>query len=498
MDAGASLLEATQRLEQDIDSDEEFEENDRDVNLMSASTVTVVSLGVLGFIEYSLVMPSMAKYLERLGAGNGFYGLSLSSFSMAKLLFQPILGTWADRDHLVGPFLFSLLLAMIGNLVYGLAEFLESKWCILIGRSLVGMGAANSTLVMSYISRITTKHNRTKALAIINGLNLLGIVLGPVTNILINFTVDTGIKGLQLNPYTNPGFFMAIFLVVMCFMMTATFREPKRAYGLLENNENFLITRRETEDSTSLLSTGEIEGWSPVYRRIFFRDKLWVHYVLSFVSNFILAELETALPVLTFDSYGWGTVENALLYAVVGIITAFTLIFTGVFSHRISDREFVSAGTVIYGVALIFCCLTLSVRRPSYVAFCFCLVCLIIASPLVDSPNVAFYSKRISENGESARFLGLFLSFLDGFTGISRILGPLYAGFALASPDRLVVYLGPTILWAFMALVYVSNFNEFKETEKIRMARSVRRFTSSPAIIQSPLLSHITLPEEDE
>jgi len=43
------------------------------------------------------------------------------------------------------------------------------------------MGAANSTLTMAYITRITTSENRTKSLAILNGINLLGIVLGPVS-----------------------------------------------------------------------------------------------------------------------------------------------------------------------------------------------------------------------------------------------------------------------------------------------------------------------------
>lgn len=154
------------------------------ISLMGRSSLAVIALGVCGFIEYSLVMPTLARYIERVGGGDDvgdtslFYGVTMASFSLCRVLFMPLLGLWADRAPLIYPLLFSIFLQLVGNLLYALAEAAQTRWLILAGRCLVGMGAANSTLSLGYITRITTRATRTKALATINGLNLLGIVLG--------------------------------------------------------------------------------------------------------------------------------------------------------------------------------------------------------------------------------------------------------------------------------------------------------------------------------
>jgi len=49
---------------------------------------------------------------------------------------------------------------------------------VLLGRALAGAGAANATLSMSYITRTTAPENRTRAIAMISGVNLLGVVVG--------------------------------------------------------------------------------------------------------------------------------------------------------------------------------------------------------------------------------------------------------------------------------------------------------------------------------
>ena len=127
------------------------------------------------------------------------------------------------------PLVFSILISAIGNLLYGLAQWFGSAWYIVIARFVVGFGAGNAALSMAYVSRVTTAKNRTQYLASINGLNLLGIVMGPALNVVVK-SIDWkpfGDRGPQLNEKTNPGYFMVIFLLIELSICLFVFQEPK-------------------------------------------------------------------------------------------------------------------------------------------------------------------------------------------------------------------------------------------------------------------------------
>uniref|UniRef100_A0A7S2W7R3 Major facilitator superfamily (MFS) profile domain-containing protein n=1 Tax=Mucochytrium quahogii TaxID=96639 RepID=A0A7S2W7R3_9STRA len=464
------------------------------IGLFSASTLTVVSLGCVGMIEYSLVMPSLNEYVtEQLHGSNFFYGMSMAAFSAARVCFMPVLGTWSDRRPMIEPFMFSIMLALCGNVMYATAQWANSCWFVLIGRALIGMGAANTTLSMSYITRITTSETRTKALATLNGVNLIGIVMGPATNLLINFTIKTPIDGLVLNKFTNPGWFMFLVLVVVLILMGCFFQEPAKIQGnQVERRESFaemeqasLILADDGLDQPLITSS---ESWQKMFLRLLIKESLWVHFVISFVSNFILAELETAMPKLTNVDFGWSTLENSAMYAVIGVLTAITLVSTGILSKHHSDRTFILVGTVLYGIALLIACLTMR-KNPSLTVFIIVCSLLVVASPITDSPNLAFYSKRLQSHPDAIPYLGLFIGFIQASNAVSRTIAPLYAGWALGdTSDQLKIYLGPAIIWGFSAVVLLFKYRTLKEVVSSVPDRwgTLRRQSS---VLQSPMLT---------
>ncbi len=440
--------------------------------------------------------------MTKLGGDSVFYGMCMSVFSAARVLTMPLIGLWADRRPMIEPFLLSVLLGMLGNALYALADVAESRWLIFFGRMLVGMGAANSTLTMSYITRTTDKATRTRAIATVNGIGLLGIVLGPALNLFIDFDVALG--PLRLDKYTNPGWLMFVLLGVIWAIMSVTFIEPARGIEAEDDIDALLAGHGvegggEQQYGASLLHQQERQGddgledsWWRVWAHMFWRDSLWMFFIISFVSNFLLSELETALPDLTTKSYGWDTVNNSLMYAIIGIVTASSLILTGVYSSVFSDRQFVASGQVVYGVALITACLLLGNQKPAMPAFVIVTLFLIVAAPLTDSPNMAAYSKRLSANKKALPYMSLFLGFIDMFNGVSRTVAPLYAGWALADESqRIRVYVGPTVMWAVSALSFLLGFRAFKSDDKPRRRFSVVQAIDGSAagpLMQSPML----------
>lgn len=282
---------------------------------------------------------------------------------------------------------------------------------------------------------------------------------------------------------------MVLIISVILCIMVMSFEEPPKFSAdsnVAEGEEEEGDEEEEEEEEA------QPRGCASVYCEIFFAKSLILHFVISFTSNFILAELETALPELTFRSYGWGTVQNSLLYGGVGLVTATSLIATATTSHFVSDRSFIAAGSVIYGVGLLVACLTLAQDEPPLPFFIGCLLMLIVAAPLTGSPNAALYSKRLSESKHAARYMSVFLSILDANRGVARTLGPLFAGFALSQDSHLVIYVGPAIVWALSAVVLVLGYPALKDGHRARDSSASSVVLADVSVLQSPMM--ITTP----
>ncbi|GBG30395.1 SPX domain-containing membrane protein At4g11810 [Hondaea fermentalgiana] len=480
-----------ERDEQAEDGDDENEEHKRrrKIGLFSLTSATVVAVGCLGMIEYSMVMPSLAHYVRELGQTNVFYGVCQAAFSLSRLIFMPVLGRWSDKRPMIEPFLFSIVLAAIGNALYGLAFGLRTAWLILFARILVGMGSANATLTMSFVARITEKETRTKAMAILNGLNLIGVVLGPATNLLIT-DVDFQLNSVMVfNGLTNPGWVMVVLLAGLVVLTLATFREPPRlsetdvAYVSpsfappSENSSPAVSLRRPSVISILSDETTEPMLDTPMLHRQarasalsvrglvnnIIRHNLWMHFVISFCGNFVINELDTALPALTEHDFGWDAIANSYVYAGLGLAVALSLIVVIATSRFVSDRSLIGTGLsfMLTGVIL---SIAYCRHKPAMLMFVICVFLQGCAAPIVGSPNMSLFSKRLEEDENLAVNMGLYIGLLQGTNGLSRVVAPLYAGFALLDlEDHLHVYIGPLIVVVLALVVFCVNYDAVRE-----------------------------------
>jgi MFS family permease len=95
-----------------------------------------VALDLVGF---GIVVPILGRYAERYGASGLEVGLLFASFSLAQLVFSPILGKLSDRIGRKPVILISLLGTAIGSFVTGAAGAL---WVLFLGRIIDGASGA--------------------------------------------------------------------------------------------------------------------------------------------------------------------------------------------------------------------------------------------------------------------------------------------------------------------------------------------------------------------
>ena len=483
-------------------------------SILSSRAFPVIAIGFVGMIEYSLVMPTLSGFIEFLGESHIFYGLTVASFSLVRLVLMPVFGVWCDRRPMLEPLVASVLLGIAGNFLYGLAYGARSAWMVLLGRVLVGAGASNITVTTAYVARITEPSHRTRSMAMLNGINLLGIVVGPALNLGLN-NIDWRLSDLIVfNKYSNAGFAMVVILALQLCVLLLTFEEPPKLELYRVSDQEALFEDPPSRGAAGLAATasrefmqlespllsshlsvpssaaGSAEGAGaqddgprqnggtgmppPLDKgelyRVLVRNRLWVHFVVSFASNFVLCELEVALPALTSVAFGWDSMSNSVMYAILGVAVALSLFGVVWLASRFSDRSLIGAGLVGDALTLVLACFALSDKKPPLVLFVLVIVLLIGSCPLCGSPNMGLYTKRLSEDECATRHNGLFIGLLQTVNGLSRTMAPIYAGVALNDDaTNLFVYLGPLVVVCLAIAVFFATWDSFRTKSLMRL-----------------------------
>jgi MFS family permease len=132
-----------------------------------------VFVDLLGF---GIVIPFLPMFAERLGISAFGIGWILASYSLAQLLFAPVLGRISDRVGRRPIIMIGLFGSSLGYLIYGRAN---SFSLLLLSRALHGACAATVPTAQAYIADTTTEQGRARGMGLIGAAFGLGFVLGP-------------------------------------------------------------------------------------------------------------------------------------------------------------------------------------------------------------------------------------------------------------------------------------------------------------------------------
>lgn len=134
---------------------------------------TTVALDLVGF---GIIVPILGRYAERFGA-NGFQvGLLFASYSLAQLLFAPLLGALSDRIGRKPVIVVSLVGTAIGSLVTGAAG---SLWLLFVGRIIDGASGGSLSVAQAAVADISSPEQRPRLVGMMGAAFGVGFVLGP-------------------------------------------------------------------------------------------------------------------------------------------------------------------------------------------------------------------------------------------------------------------------------------------------------------------------------
>jgi DHA1 family tetracycline resistance protein-like MFS transporter len=145
---------------------------------MDRRRLTVIFIIVfVNFLSGTIVLPTLPLYAQgRFNASPELVTLLNSSFFLAQFLAGPLLGRWSDRYGRVPVLVISLLGTAFSFILMGTAQSLNMLFA---ARVLDGITGGNVIVAQAYITDITPRDQRTRALGLIFMAFGLGFIFGP-------------------------------------------------------------------------------------------------------------------------------------------------------------------------------------------------------------------------------------------------------------------------------------------------------------------------------
>jgi MFS family permease len=135
--------------------------------------MATVFVDMIGFL---MVLPLLPFYAERYGASPSMVGALVSTFAFAQLMTAPWWGRLSDRYGRRPMIIGGLLASGAAYLVFGLAT---SVWMLFLSRLIQGAGGGTIGVVQAYVADSVEREERAKALGWLTAATSAGVMVGP-------------------------------------------------------------------------------------------------------------------------------------------------------------------------------------------------------------------------------------------------------------------------------------------------------------------------------
>lgn len=340
-------------------------------------------INVLGSGMVAPLFPTLASHLR---TSPEILGIVASVSALLQFFVAPILGNYSDVHGRKNPLIFMLLMSSIGVFLIGVADVL---WVFILGMLFFGFGGpAVLPIALAYVSDITSKSERGKYISKVTAMFALGFMISPA------------IGGLLGNGHLEFPFYAASIITLLNAILIFLFLP-----------ESLSKREQKSERKKQILHISTlIHGLKGEMGVIFFLAFLWALYVSNY--SFVI-------PFYTHLKYGFGDVQNGLLYSGVGLVAAVTQwVAFPAMSKKLLDLKPVFLGLIFLIVGLV----SISFAPVTLIFLPF-FALTVFGSATIRPGITTILSKRVKDGQ------GITMGIASSFESLGRIIGPILFGF---------------------------------------------------------------------
>jgi len=474
-------------------------------------------------VSFSIIVPSLAPYLERMNAPLSFLPWVVSIYAVGELIGSIAFGRLYDLAgrHVPGgngpkvALAATIVVGMIGSAMYVAAEWYSSPWLVFFGRAVQGLWTGGKQAIeQAYVGCAVAPERQTEVTAVLGAFAVLGFITGPCFGAAFT-AVDVSILGVRIDAYTGPGIFILLMTALMLCGTLSLFNGRTHAYRRKVIRE--IGTRADGKISEDDLAMAlirnpripEIFGYRPKSysratnaRTIGIFICLWTH-LIHFYS---FAVQETVITPMAMRIYGWGQLGVNLLFVAAGVLSLIASVVLKFMARKFSERYLLQVSLVVGLTGCLLLMDNITVGSLLYAGpeilslwrFILGFALITVAFPFGRTVSLGLYTNVLGPGDN-----GIWMGVIFAIGAIPRILGPFSAMATLelvhwrtwlefASTGALFV-LGIVAVWAsYDLLITVKAVIKDVKCEEIKN-ESLENAKSHPYI--SELLRKVNDPE---
>lgn len=383
-------------------------------------------------MEYGFILPTINDYIKSTGAPANTIGLALTFFALSGLLSSPVIGWLTDRQKsLKVSFVFSLLCSIIGYAAY---TFFQSASMILVGRLISGIGWGVDGAIIGRVSLATGKNSGT-FIGVCLLCRQVGIIFAGVLNFawISNWGVFL-IFGFEINPFNSAGFVCIIIYLVFGAVSVLSLKDEPKGSNDDVSEASVMLEENLTEKQYKYKQVAKLPLIS---------EQLVICLTGSVAVYVFQSIIESIATLISRYYLGWGSAENAILFAGIGVLAVIGYALTVIVQLFFTPRLTLLIGVAIQLVCLICFSFVLPFAnfRDSWLipSMGFLTVFFITMIPFMIVSSASILSDFSVESNKSM-IQGIRIS----FERLAQLLGPLWGANMLHSPALIFIF--PAIL----------------------------------------------------
>jgi DHA1 family tetracycline resistance protein-like MFS transporter len=257
--------------------------------------VVVFATILIDFIGFSVLIPILPLFAERLGATPLQIALLLSIYALAQLLFSPLWGWVSDRIGRRPVLLVSLFGTVCSFAVLALADSIGALY---VARVLSGFFAGTIGTAQAVVTDVTRPEDRARGMAVIGAAFGAGMIVGPML-------------GGVLSAFGAKLPFYAVALLAAANWLLAFWQLPESRSAVLARPGAFEFWRALVPAPVRLV--GAVHD-----RRVGLFLYLFFHLFMAF------AVLESLTTLYVGARFGATMLDVGLLFGWIGVVLVWT------------------------------------------------------------------------------------------------------------------------------------------------------------------------------
>ncbi len=352
-------------------------------------------------LGFSIIMPILPYYSQKMGASALDLGLLMASYSAMQLIVTPFWGDMSDRIGRKPVFLIGLFGYGFSFIVYGIATQL---WMLFAARMLGGiLSGGLYPASLAYIADVTEHRERGQAMGLLGAASSLGMIFGP------SISGALSVWGLTV-PFFATAAAALLFGAAGYFLL-----EESRAVDVHHplKRERMPLTAPLRSPLAALFVLSLVVAFL-----ISGFQSMFAYYMMG---RFGLADWPSPVPVLNMQWMLTGPIAVAALFTVMGIAGVLCQgLLVGHFIRRFGEGK-----TVLIGMAMSAAAFFLLIVSPELVTVLLFSCLMVVGTGLATPCLNSLVSKGSSEDRQGAA-----LGVLGSYGAMGRIVGAPAAGLA--------------------------------------------------------------------